>query len=248
MPPRTYTADGIEVRYDPVRCIHFAACVHGLPAVFDKGRRPWIDPAQGAPDAVAEVVVRCPTGALHYARTDGGAEEAVPPTNTVRVAPDGPLYVHGDVWLETPAGEVVLHDTRVALCRCGRSHHKPFCDNSHLAPAEGEPAGAAGGDAGGAAGGAAFADPAALGTHNATAPEAPGGPLRILLRADGPLFVQGPVTITGAGGAEVATAKASLCRCGASANKPFCDGSHRRIGFSTAPEGRPPAPPPTPPA
>src|SRR5690606_29754567 len=97
MSARTYAADGIEVRYDPRRCIHFEACVRGLPRVFDPNRRPWIDPAQAAPAAGAEVVTRCPPGALHFTRTDGGPGEAVPTANAVTVAPDGPLYVRGDV-------------------------------------------------------------------------------------------------------------------------------------------------------
>src|SRR5690606_8597913 len=155
-------------------------------------RRPWIDPAQAAPDAVAEVVTRCPTGALHFNRTDGGPEEAVPTANAVTVAPDGPLYVRGDVRVEVPGGEVVLRDTRVALCRCGRSKNQPFCDNSHRG---------------------SFTDPARLGTHGATAPEGEG-PLRVVLETDGPLLLRGPVTICGTDGAETSTAKAALCRCG----------------------------------
>lgn len=52
---------------------------------------------------------------------------------------------------------------------------------------------------------------------------------------DGPYEVAGPVTITAADGTVVREAeKAYLCRCGHSANKPFCDGSHKREGF-TAP-------------
>lgn len=211
-PVKTYTADGIEVRYDVRRCIHYAACVRGLPHVFDPKRRPWVEPEQAAPDAVAEVVMRCPTGALHFTRTDGGSEEAVPDTNTVTISPDGPLYVRGDVQVETPEGAVVLKDTRVAFCRCGLSQHKPFCDNSHRD---------------------AFADPAHLGTHNATPPEGDDGALRVLLAKDGPLLFRGPVTITAPDGAKVATAKAALCRCGHSSNKPFCDGTHKRIGFTT---------------
>jgi CDGSH-type Zn-finger protein/uncharacterized Fe-S cluster protein YjdI len=209
MTERTYPADGIEVRYAVRRCIHAEACVHGLPRVFDPRRRPWIDPTHAPADAVAEVVMRCPTGALHFTRTDGGAEEAVPEANAVAVQPGGPLYVRGDVRVETPEGEVVLRDTRVAFCRCGLSKHKPFCDNSHLD---------------------SFTDEGRLGTHNATPPDDPG-PLQVILQKDGPLTFRGPVTIAGADGAEVKTAKVSLCRCGFSANKPFCDGTHKRIGF-----------------
>ncbi|HLT47341.1 MAG TPA: CDGSH iron-sulfur domain-containing protein [Rubricoccaceae bacterium] len=209
MSEKTYPADGVEVRYAVRRCIHAEACVRGLPRVFDPRRRPWIDPTQAPPDAVAEVVMRCPTGALHFTRTDGGAQEPVPATNTVAVQPSGPLYVRGDVRVETPEGEVILRDTRVAFCRCGRSRNKPFCDNSHLD---------------------AFTDEGRLGTHGATPPEGEG-PLRVVLAKDGPLLLRGPVTITGADGAEVTTAKCALCRCGFSSNKPFCDGTHKRVGF-----------------
>ena len=209
MPEKTYTADGITVRFDPLRCIHAERCVRGLPAVFDAERRPWIDPAQAPPDATAEVVARCPTGALHFERTDGGNAEPVPPANMATIAPDGPIYVHGDIRLETPDGVEVLRDTRIALCRCGRSRRKPFCDNSHRD---------------------AFEDPAALGSHGATPPEG-GGPLVVVLATDGPLLLRGPVTIRAADGAAVTTAKAALCRCGRSANRPFCDGTHRDAGF-----------------
>lgn len=216
MPEKTYAADGIDVHYDPRRCIHYAACVRGLPDVFDPDRRPWIDPEQATPDAIAEVVVRCPTGALHFTRTDGGREETVPAANTVTVAPDGPLYVRGDVQVETPEGELVLRDTRVALCRCGLSKHKPFCDDSHYD---------------------VFEDDAHLGTHGGAAPDGPG-PLRVILSENGPLLLRGPVTLTGDGGGVVTTAKCALCRCGQSSNKPFCDGTHREVGFE-APTPRP---------
>jgi uncharacterized Fe-S cluster protein YjdI len=49
----------------------------------------------------------------------------------------------------------------------------------------------------------------------------------------GPLVVRGAITITdAAGGILYSGARATLCRCGASENKPFCDNSHLRIGFS----------------
>jgi uncharacterized Fe-S cluster protein YjdI len=63
---KPYTAEGITVTFDAAICEHSGNCVRGLPAVFDAGRRPWIQPA-GAPAAeVAEAVRRCPSGALQY--------------------------------------------------------------------------------------------------------------------------------------------------------------------------------------
>ena len=50
---------------------------------------------------------------------------------------------------------------------------------------------------------------------------------------DGPLLVKGPVTLTDAQGQPLQAQEATiaLCRCGHSANKPFCDGSHKKAGF-----------------
>ena len=60
------------------------------------------------------------------------------------------------------------------------------------------------------------------------------GSLRIVCAPNGPLLVEGPVELRDASGETVATGrKGALCRCGASANKPFCDGSHVAIGFET---------------
>lgn len=210
---KTYTADGIEVVYVIPRCIHAAACVRGLPDVFAPDRRPWVAPENADNDAVMEVVTRCPTGALRARRSDGGWEEDTPETNTIAVQPDGPLYVRGDIRIQTPEGETLLTDTRMALCRCGRSTHKPFCDNSHT-------------DEG-------FQASATL-PPDAEAVEAKaegGTSLTITLQRDGPLILRGPVTLEGDDHA-VTVQKQALCRCGESARKPFCDGSHRTAGFS----------------
>jgi CDGSH-type Zn-finger protein len=55
----------------------------------------------------------------------------------------------------------------------------------------------------------------------------------IRLHDDGPLRVKGPVTVLDSNGApyEIARKTFFLCRCGASQNKPFCDGSHARVSF-----------------
>ena len=125
----TYEADNIVVEYDAARCIHVGECVRGLPAVFDPKRRPWIDPSAASPDAVAEVVRRCPTGALRYRRETGEAE-APAPTCRVQTVPDGPLYANGSLKITLADGQT-RHEMRVALCRCGASDNKPYCDGAH---------------------------------------------------------------------------------------------------------------------
>ena len=55
---------------------------------------------------------------------------------------------------------------------------------------------------------------------------------------NGPLRVQGPFRLVDAGGAEYDLSErgevVALCRCGASTTKPFCDGTHSRVGFEAA--------------
>jgi CDGSH-type Zn-finger protein len=59
----------------------------------------------------------------------------------------------------------------------------------------------------------------------------------IKIRPSGPYLVTGPISLTDADGNPVSTAgkeTVALCRCGASVNKPFCDGTHSKIGFDAA--------------
>jgi uncharacterized Fe-S cluster protein YjdI len=129
---RHYATEAIDITYDARRCIHAAECVRRLPAVFDTGRRPWILPSGASADAIAAVIERCPSGALHYTRRDGGAAESPTEQTTMTPVPGGPLYVRGLIQLRSADGSLIVEDTRVALCRCGQSQNKPFCDNSHI--------------------------------------------------------------------------------------------------------------------
>lgn len=125
---KAYTSADVTVYFETRRCLHVAECVRGLPQVFDTAKRPWIQPDQAAAEQVAEVVRRCPTGALHYALTSGEPEQPAAPT-VITPVPDGPLTVRGDLRIQTPAGEQM--ETRAALCRCGQSGNKPYCDGTH---------------------------------------------------------------------------------------------------------------------
>ncbi len=208
-----YPSANIDVQYDVKRCIHAGECVQGAPKVFDPKRQPWVDPSQAEASATADVVMRCPSGALHFSRNDGGSEETPDAVNTIAIQPDGPLFVRGDIRIETQDGEVILTDTRVALCRCGLSKNKPFCDNSHIDN---------------------FSDAASLGTISATEPSGDSRVLTVVPSGNGPLLFRGPVSITAADGSTSTTQKCALCRCGHSSNKPFCDGTHREVGFVSA--------------
>ena len=56
----------------------------------------------------------------------------------------------------------------------------------------------------------------------------------IKIKDNGPLIVEGEFKLVDAGGQEIALTKRALCRCGASTIKPFCDGTHSKIGFQAA--------------
>jgi len=120
---KRYEGERIEVTYDAARCLHAAECVRGLPAVFDVAQRPWIAPDAGDPEALAAVIRRCPTGALHYTLRDGEPESASVPTR-IRLPEGGPVLIEGDLELDGK------RETRAAICRCGQSANQPFCDRS----------------------------------------------------------------------------------------------------------------------
>ncbi len=62
-------------------------------------------------------------------------------------------------------------------------------------------------------------------------------PVRIEVTPNGPYLVEGEIELIDAGGRRIDTTgqnPIALCRCGASTNKPFCDGTHSKIGFKAA--------------
>jgi len=207
MATRFVEGEKIDVGYDGHRCIHARQCVLGRPEVFQANAPgEWIHPDAVLPDAIVRVVEACPSGALSYRRKDGGAEEAPPPVNVVRVRENGPLAFHGELDI---AGETLL---RAMLCRCGESKRKPFCDRSHLK-----------------SGFAATGEPAA---KESPALAVRDGPVKVTPQTNGCLRVEGNLEIVSGTGRRVEqTTKAFLCRCGHSKNKPFCDGSHKAVGF-----------------
>ena len=134
--------------------------------------------------------------------------------------PNGPYYLLNDMTpvpvpnLRRANGETCANVRGVALCRCGQSKKKPYCDSSHTAAgfmASGEPA-----------------------KQESQALELRNGPMRITPKPNGPLLVSGNLEIVSGTGRTInRVTKTVLCRCGNSANKPYCDGSHTRVGFKS---------------
>ncbi|EXJ15345.1 CDGSH iron-sulfur domain-containing protein [Imhoffiella purpurea] len=207
-----FRGDEIEVTWDGRLCIHVAECGKAKGDLFVAGREPWCKPDAATKAEVREVVERCPSGALTY-RDRSGEPEAAPAENRLVVASDGPYYLTGDLEIEGAPDDMPGVRTRAALCRCGASRNKPFCDGSHEA--------------------AGFRDTGAVGEQGRGFRTA-GGPLAVRPIKDGPVQAEGKLTIlAGTGRVAWQGDNVFLCRCGASKNKPFCDGSHSAAGFKS---------------
>jgi CDGSH-type Zn-finger protein/uncharacterized Fe-S cluster protein YjdI len=206
--PNIEHGKNITIRFNTERCIHSRHCVLDAPQVFQAntpGR--WLHPDAASVEHIVRVAHTCPSGAITYERRDGGPQEQAPDVNALRVRENGPYAFHADMEIEGQGGCY-----RATLCRCGKSKRKPFCDNSHRDAnfsASGEPA-----------------------TIDSDALVERGGRLKITPTTNGPLQLNGSIEIcSGTGRTIFRTESARLCRCGASATKPFCDGSHLTNGF-----------------
>lgn len=201
----------VQITFNGKLCIHARFCVTGAPKVFLANvKGPWIHPDAMNAEELMAVARECPSGAIQYRRRDGGREEQPPPVNLISVREGGPYAFRGDLSLDgKPIG------FRATLCRCGASKHKPFCDGSHHDvgfSASGEPPTGEQTDM--------------LAVRN--------GPVEVTPQIDGPLMVRGNLEIVSGTGRMVARMQAAkLCRCGQSGTKPFCDGTHAKVGFKS---------------
>ena len=127
----TYPGKFIEVMWDARLCIHIGECVRAQGDLFVAGRRPWCQPDRVSSEEVVEVVERCPSGALTYLPKDNTAVETADKMNSIVVTYNGPLFVRGDLAIDGVSPDQPGVAFRAALCRCGQSRAKPFCDNSH---------------------------------------------------------------------------------------------------------------------
>ncbi|MFN0064289.1 MAG: CDGSH iron-sulfur domain-containing protein [Myxococcaceae bacterium] len=207
-----YEGEAGTVTWHGGLCIHVGECGRAKGELFVSGRQPWCQPDMAAGQSeLVEVLKRCPSGALAYEKDGVVAKETPPAHNQIAVANNGPLYASGQLEIDGAKDDMPSVRYRAALCRCGESKNKPFCDNSHEA--------------------AGFIDHGAVGDAG-TKLSSEGGPLQIKRAPNGPLLLQGNLRlVAGTGRVAWTGTKAALCRCGKSANKPFCDGTHKPAGF-----------------
>ena len=125
-----YAAKDITVFDNRATCCHFGNCTDHLPSVFHQASEPFVTPDGDTPEKIIDIVRACPSGALGLAR-DGVPYEGETRDPGIYVAENASYYVRGGIELEGEPMNAGANREHYALCRCGQSKNKPFCDGSH---------------------------------------------------------------------------------------------------------------------
>lgn len=134
---KKYSNGDVTIVWQNELCIHSTICwkkATGLPEVFNPSERPWIKPEGASSEKIINQVEKCPSGALTYfknAEANTDKTESVTIENIIEVSPKGPLLVYGNVTIKDKDGAETKKNKVTALCRCGASGNKPYCDGSH---------------------------------------------------------------------------------------------------------------------
>ena len=142
---REYTNGEITVYWKPDLCIHATTCFVKLRKVFDPTKRPWINMKGATSVQIAKVTDMCPTQAIYWKwnkdltdlekkkkEQEPQGEEIVPtPVTEISIIENGPAIIKGKFRVTKGAGEILSTADQIALCRCGASKNRPFCDGTH---------------------------------------------------------------------------------------------------------------------
>ena len=128
---KEYTGKEITIVDNRGVCSHDQSCVNGLPSVFDRHRRPWINPDGATVKEIIVTIEKCPSGALSY-KIGGQHHKDLDREPAIIVSRNGPLHVVGGIELKDDLESKPESEEHYTLCRCGQSKNKPFCDGTHL--------------------------------------------------------------------------------------------------------------------
>jgi uncharacterized Fe-S cluster protein YjdI len=133
---KTYTNNEVTVVWKPDQCIHSKICWTNLKEVFNPSKRPWVNIEGAATDRIIEQVKHCPSGALSYFMNEEAQTGKDPVAEAasilkVEVSPKGPYILNTECIIKHADGREETRNGIVALCRCGGSGNKPYCDGSH---------------------------------------------------------------------------------------------------------------------
>lgn len=133
---KEYSNGEITIVWKPSLCIHSGICVHKLPEVYQPQEKPWIKIGAASTTELVEQVKTCPSGALSYYYTKNrekmkqqGNEKSQ--ETEILISKNGPLLVKGNFVLLDAERNPIKSEGVIALCRCGASANKPYCDGSH---------------------------------------------------------------------------------------------------------------------
>ena len=137
---KEYSTGEVTVYWRPELCIHYANCLMGLPGVFNTRKRPWINVNGGSTIEIIQTVDTCPSRALTYLKnpkynTPRLKKKSRKPAKFARIQllKDGPYMISGNFIIRDANKKKVKVSTEVvALCGCGASNNKPFCDATHM--------------------------------------------------------------------------------------------------------------------
>lgn len=160
---------------------------------------------------------RNPAGALdrwfqERQKSGRGAPRLLDIPNEAMISNGGPLQVTGNITLVHEDGSIE-YANHLSLCRCGRSDTKPVCNEKHLD--------------------VEFLHSGKFSEISEVHPSDRASRITMSLIKDGPITFRGRLRMHNQFGQECTKMRGSLCRCGHSASKPFCDGSHERTGFKS---------------
>ena len=129
---KEYSKGDLTVVWKPKKCVHSAICVNTLPKVYDPNKKPWIEPENATIDELKSQINKCPSGALTYTMKEETKNSEEETNNTrVEIMTNGPLLVHGNLEIKDASGKTESKSGVTALCRCGASANKPYCDGAH---------------------------------------------------------------------------------------------------------------------
>lgn len=131
---KTYTNGEVSIVWKADLCYHSKNCINHLPEVFDVKQRPWINAQGASTEKIIETVKKCPSGALTYkmnSELEADQPQESLQVTQIQVADKGPLIIEGSFQITDKDGGLIEKMDKAALCRCGASKKKPFCDGSH---------------------------------------------------------------------------------------------------------------------
>lgn len=126
----SYVGKGIVIHDNRGVCSHAGFCTDNLASVFRMGVEPWIDPDGSPVEEIIRVIEMCPSGALSYS-LDGEKYDSQERGPSINLRLDGPYHVVGRIDLDDAGDSRPEAKEHYALCRCGGSKNKPFCDGTH---------------------------------------------------------------------------------------------------------------------